>query len=358
MDSTDYEKENRIFTYLNEEIDKCIANKKDDVNYDFIEKASKNYLKSDNIVNKPNNEYVINMPMDRTIKTMLCFFKSIDEVFYNQAKDIIEQKSKTELKIYEKEKMQNIEQRDKEGFAIYTDHPCIESNGKKSVIHIHKTEKIIDIYAIVHEIAHTFCNNKNNNFRAMYTENLSIFFEKLLSEFLIENINSQQLNMEVQNRTNEFSSYYNKNALEISLKTKLTRIKQENGVIKRQDMINCQNEYDKESYQILNLIAAFDNNMNYSSRYVIGDLISSRMVTNYELDPNSTVIKLKEYISYMNAGNCKEALECFDIKLEDSCIVSLINDKNDYYKKLSNEKSKNSIINTIKENDKSDLENR
>ena len=325
---------------INKIVDDIANSRYQHIDYKLIYRISKQILEKFDIQSFDVDQPTIAVSKENTINLALQFFKSIDKKFYNQAKSIIENKNKTTTINFQViSGLSNNYNSRKQSEGIVT------KKKNKQFINIPLTTTIEDVYKIVHEISHTFdMPAKLNTSRIMFADVLSESFEKMLDTYLLNNneINEDVLKLKKQSFDKtyfltldyfikyEFFDYKNKHR-------KLTKENVEEIIEKLAKKLNLSKPI------ILEYLNDHSQDISYSSRYVVGGVISEQYATQYNSSPVESIKKLKQYIKLIKKDKGFKALEKLGVQIDyenlNSILEQMNNENSNLIAKLSTKKS-------------------
>lgn len=304
---------------LNNAINQDMQSMRPDTNYDFILEISRFVVKKN--VGYSYKEVEMDMSFDKVKAIALDFFKDIDNMFFNQAYEIIHGKSNIIFHPYRltKDVIKSIENGDMNeyGIPLYSETPIFQGNTNYSVLHLPLTGKLRDLYALVHEISHSFehtlFDTTTINILGEITPEI---FENLLNEFLLKNANKYGLNInslksDITNMTlNKVDYGLNDCALMCYLKLKLIDLKKKRIIITPNKLKRTLKEDgieigDDELDEYVDMIIDEGNTIDYMSRYMIKELISPTLLE--EVKKHKSTIK-----SWINAIKFNQLDECMN----------------------------------------------
>ena len=327
---------------LNIAIDEVINEKESlDINYDLLEKVLEAMIKNNRFMYNGHITTVVPIKKSEMLNVTLDFFKSIDIDFYRKAIDTILQKNNNiKMNIYNSHNIKSYEKRDNNNLLEYTPGGSVQSRNGLATVNIptktelnSKEEKILDndtctledLYTVVHEIAHLFDLNLENqrnitdetrrkeNTRQLTGEATAIAFEGLLTEYLLKNnlfsrdgiqqIEKKRLNSSIQD------------AILVYAKLLLSKEKSKNGDITLQFIEKIMRDNNlsiqyvrKMAYDIINV----PRRMLFQNRYAIGGLIAPSIIREYKENGS---IALKKYLEYAKNNDLEKALKAIGIEM-------------------------------------------
>ena len=241
-----------------------------------------------------------------------------------------------------------------DGMPIHTKTPCVMSRNGKSAIYVPCKGTIEDIYLLVHELSHTFDFIENDNStRNLMGEITPHCFEAMLSQYLLEN--GIATRDDIVNREKASSISHYDDGAETFAKLELMRIKEKQGEIKQEDIVQMQKKYGITNGQlgyVLGRLAQSEPNVDYKARYMIAQLVYPHYIEQYKQNPQKAIQTLKEYFEQIKSNNMIGSLETLGIEPSINCIPGLIQECNDRLQSLeqtrlfSEEEIGKSTINT------------
>ena len=347
---------------LNIAIDEVINEKESlDINYDLLEKVLEAMIKNNRFMYNGHITTVVPIKKSEMLNVTLDFFKSIDIDFYRKAIDTILQKNNNiKMNIYNSHNIKSYEKRDNNNLLEYTPGGSVQSRNGLATVNIptktelnSKEEKILDndtctledLYTVVHEIAHLFDLNLENqrnitdetrrkeNTRQLTGEATAIAFEGLLTEYLLKNnlfsrdgiqqIEKKRLNSSIQD------------AILVYAKLLLSKEKSKNGEItlnfieKLMRDNNLSTQYvRKMAYDIINI----PRSMLFQNRYALGGLIAPTIIKAYKENGS---VALKKYLEYTKNSDLEKALKTIGIEMNIQGINTLKKNYNEQLQVLN-----------------------
>jgi len=341
---------------LNIAIDQVIDEKKElDIDYDLLEKALEKMLKNVGNIQTSPIDAVTPIKKEEMLKIALDFFESIDPEFHKKAIEVILQQNESiKMNIYNRHKIKDFKKRDERGLLEYTPGGSVHTRKGLATVHIptrndvySKEEKILnkdectlqDLYIIVHEIAHLFDmdlqddrptiaeflgedDEKSMITRALLCETTSISFESMLSEYLLENkLYSKKAIQEISKNNIQ---YYLHRAKSVYAKLVLAREKSENGDIDLkfiEKMMRDNGLSIQDTRRMAHDIIHDSGNLLYDNRYALGGLIAPTIIKRYKEDGAGT---LKKYLEEVKKENFEGAMDVLGIELNGEGINELV----------------------------------
>ena len=335
---------------LNEAIDKVINEKKDFdvVNWDFIQEAVLFYCNNYKFKD-PKKEKEIILKKFEIVLIALDFFKSIDRDFHRRVLKIVFGKyDKAEFTYFKRSEIKDFDEMDDvpgfEKFKKYMDMPCnYELNNKikinmailcgwtyneKLSKELEKDEGTIeDLYALVHELAHTLELNLDDNedkkdiinhYGDFFCESTAIGFEKALTSYLLK----KGITKSVQ----DSKGYYIERECDtlnkcifVYLKLALADLKEKNGIITAKGFNEIFNNLSLEipikEMTLWGLLKDSRENrkMYIDVRYAFSGAIAPRIE---ELILRGDIDRIKKYIEFTKLDAFKEPMEALGITLD------------------------------------------
>lgn len=244
--------------------------------------------------------------------------------------------------MYKLEKNEELSITKNNKMPIHTKTPCTYSKNGETAIYIPCKGTIEDIYALVHEISHTFDLVPNDNStRNMLGEVTPYCFEAMLGKYLIKKgIATEEDTINIEKQTN-ISQY--DDGVETFTKLELMKIK-EHQEITQDNISEIQKRYELTNRQIsyiLRRLAKSEPNVDYKARYMIAQLIYPHYIEQYEQNPEKAIKTLKQYFEQIKANKLKDSLRILGINPNIDSIQTLIETTNKRIKKLENKRTFN-----------------
>ncbi len=335
---------------LNDSIDNVIEDKEAvNLDYDLLTFALKNMLINRKPIKSRPKAVETYLSKEEAIKTMLNFFKSIDEEYYNKAiQTVLQQSNKIKMNIYNRKKIKNYDLQDENGIKEYDIGGSVSSRKGFSIVHIpvndDKHLTIDELYTLVHEIVHLFdrpdtytAPTKNDliekgNFEEdkidavdLLSESITILFEGMLTDYLLKNTTYSR------SAIKEHICYRTKNLYihteQVYAMLLLAKQKEKEDIISREWIKNTiLNNYFNPEYIKAILDNIINNNgegMQIEKRYAIAGLIYPTIIKQYLNDKENGVKKIKQYIELVKNNDFYGALSVFDIQLNKEGINKL-----------------------------------
>lgn len=339
---------------LNKVLDENIRSKNKSTDYDLL------HIISGIMTNKVqiNNRYTskITKPFsEKQVKTVaLQFFYGLDQDLYQKVKKILDGKSKFDFNMYQLDKKEDFSKTKENGMPIHTKTPCVMSRNGKSAIYVPCTGTIEDIYLLVHELSHTFDYiEKDNPTRNLMGEITPYCFEAMLSQYLLENGIASKDDIVNREKANIISHY--DDTAETFAKLELIKIKEQQGEIKLEDIIQLQRKYkitNRQTNFVLERLIRSKHEIDYIARYMIAQLIYPHYIKQYQNNKQKAVKCLKEYFEKIKDNNLNASLEVLGIEPSIKSIPKLIQECNERLQYLEYIKLEDYLDNiTINDND-------
>lgn len=329
---------------INEMIQACLINRRNFTNYKMLYDVSKRMSTELFILNRQNEPIQTEMDAETIKKITLDFFKSVDETFYKKAKEIINQETSIEFRMYKKEEITDYEEKDDDGIPRYSKVASVHNNGKRTVMFVPLNGNIEDIYLLVHEISHTFDlnieNDSINGTRNILGEVTPAVFEALLSEYLIKNgINIQDILRKEKGGT--ISKY--DDAVETYAKLVLMNLMKSKGEITIEDIQEIQKKSNLGTNTIKYILGRMlesPEDVDYRARYMTAQLIYPYMADKYKNNSQQTIQEMKQYFKAIQENNFEKSIQSLGLSLEGNTIDVLLDISNARIKNLENELGK------------------
>ena len=301
---------------LNQIIDNIARSRWQGVDYSYIDDLSLKLLR--NIPREKLGtslfEYKANVSKEDTINIALDFFRNLDEDFYQKAKRIIDGNS-TDIRIIWKE-----HQSDSESMEIAsTNKPVVEHGSLGTNIYIPLQGNIEDIYSIVHEISHTFDAPERPNKAHMFlAEITSHVFERMLDCYLEKRVETDKKeyreDVSEYKRESLMEAYYS--AVEYHTKYKAFDYKNENGELTTDDIPELMKHFREPPDLIMFYLKNYSQGMSYSSRYVLGGIVSYEFLQKYKKNPQKSIRALKKYMELSREDKLWGALKKLGVSMD------------------------------------------
>lgn len=368
-----------VLKSLNDVAEEVIKQQKEyKISYDFIEKALLYYIKNNDYKEVTRLSNVKPLKKWEIISLALDFFKSIDFEIYKKIKDIIfSQNSKIRINIYKLSETENLNERDCEfkEFKKYSKAPTNYVKNNKDVIYLplkvgwryNKEESkllekdegsIYDLYALVHELAHTldiyleYIINKDsfiissdiydarNN---ICSESIAIAFERLLTDYLLKKkiVNAKDIeNILIQRKNDTLNKCYF-----TYTKLVLARKKQGNDIITKKDIEEIANNMgfnEKGKNELVDIVKSkLKENFLTDAGYALSGMLSP---TIEKLVKQGEIEKVKECLETSRIGNFKSSLEALGITLDANGLKKLQDNMLEQRFEFEKDKDKNERI--------------
>lgn len=348
---------------LNNFIDENLRNRRNSTDYELLHRVSGMMTNGVHIKDRHINQITKPFTEEQTKDVALQFFKGLDQELYERVKDILDGKSGFDFNMYQLNEDENFSKTKDDGMPVHTKTACVMSKNGKSAIYVPCKGIIEDIYLLVHELSHTFDFIENDNpTRNLMGEVTPHCFEAMLSQYLLEN--GIATRDDVVNREKGSSISHYDDGAETFAKLELMRIKEQQGEIKQEDIIQMQRKYGITNGQlgfVLGRLAQSEPNVDYRARYMIAQLVYPHYMEQYQQNPQKAIQSLKEYFEQIKVNNLEGSLEALGIEPSIESILHLIQECNrrlQYleHTRLSSEKGKNGFVDCI-EDDKTRLSN-
>ena len=316
---------------LNSFIDENLRNRRNSTDYDLLYRVSGMMTNGVHIKDRHTNPITKPSSEEQTKDVALQFFKGLDQELYERVKNILEGKSDFAFNMYKLKEDEDFSKTKDDGMPIHTKTPCVMSKNGKSAIYVPCKGTIEDIYLLVHELSHTFDFIENDNpTRNLMGEITPHCFEAMLSQYLLENgIATRE---DVANREKESSISHYDDGVETFAKLELMRIKEQQGEIKQEDIVQMQKKYGITNGQlgfVLGRLAQSEPNADYKARYMIAQLVYPHYMEQYKQNPQKAIQTLKDYFEQIKSNNMTGSLKTLGIEPSIDCIPRLIQECND-----------------------------
>lgn len=347
---------------LNATVDKTIKEKEEfNIDYDLLEKCLDAIIR-----NKRNRRIgavikVVPIKKEELLSVALDFFKSIDDEFYEKARDIIlGQLKRIRMNMYSVHSVKDFNEKDEFGKNKYARSGTVSTSRGNSAIHIplqemlkaEEAEVVLnadegtldDLYTIVHEIAHTLDLNQENSLpnqeeikagkapawrpmlsRELLGESTSIAFELLLTNYLLEK--GLYPESAVRDRDNMRTNSSLRDARIVYTKLLLARKKATTGNITNEhieQIMQKNNMSVRNVRDLARIIVNDDKGIMYRNRYAVGGLVAPTIIKAYEDDKTEGVKTIKVYLKAVYDGDFQGALRALGIELNPQGIDSLV----------------------------------
>lgn len=316
---------------LNSFIDENLRNRRNSTDYDLLYRVSGMMTNGVHIKDRHTNPITKPSSEEQTKDVALQFFKGLDQELYERVKNILEGKSDFAFNMYKLKEDEDFSKTKDDGMPIHTKTPCVMSRDGKSAIYVPCKGTIEDIYLLVHELSHTFDFIENDNpTRNLMGEITPHCFEAMLSQYLLENgIATRE---DVVNREKGSSISHYDDGAETFAKLELMRIKEQQGEIKQEDIVQMQKKYRITNGQlgfVLGRLAQSEPNVDYKARYMIAQLVYPHYMEQYKQNPQKAIQTLKDYFEQIKSNNMTGSLKTLGIEPSIDCIPRLIQECND-----------------------------
>lgn len=350
----EFEMPNDKMQMLNSFIDENLRNRRNSTDYDLLHRVSGMMTNGVHIKDRHTNPITKPSTEEQTKDVALQFFKGLDQELYEKVKNILEGKSDFTFNMYQLKEDEDFSKTKDDGMPIHTKTPCVMSRNGKSAIYVPCKGTIEDVYLLVHELSHTFDFIENDNStRNLMGEITPHCFEAMLSQYLLEN--GIATRDDIVNREKASSISHYDDGAETFAKLELMRIKEKQGEIKQEDIVQMQKKYGITNGQlgyVLGRLAQSEPNVDYKARYMIAQLVYPHYIEQYKQNPQKAIQTLKEYFEQIKSNNMIGSLETLGIEPSIDCIPGLIQECNDRLQSLeqtrlfSEEEIGKSTINT------------
>lgn len=346
---------------LNSFIDENLQNKINSTDYDFLYKISGMMTNGVHIKDRHISEITTPSTEEQTKGIALQFFKELDQELYEKVTDILNGKSDFEFNMYQLSEDEDFSKTKNNGMPVHTKTPCVISKDGKSAVYVPCKGSVEDIYFLVHELSHTFDFTKNDNpTRNLMGEITPHCFEAMLSQYLLEN--GIATRDDVVNREKVTSRNHYDDGAETFAKLELMKIKEQQGKIEQEDIIQIQKKYGITNRQlgfVLERLVHSEPNVDYKARYMISLLVYPHYMEQYKQNPQKALKALKDYFEQIKNDNMPKSLEALGIEPCIEAIPQLIqkcNGRLQYLEdiRLSKEEGKDGFADCI-EDDKTRL---
>lgn len=278
------------------------------------------------------------------ISIMLDFFKSVDDVFYEKAVQILlGQTDRIKINIYNINKVKNFSQKDENNMSEYETNGCINIDKVYTKVYIPTQREINseisdkideewctldDLYVLIHEVSHLFGMNtdkrveltgenmgkyERNIAESVLNETTAIVFEHLFTDFL-----QKQATYPV----NILKNFYNKRMdtfygyMEILYtKLMLAEHKKNGNKIDTNFIKNIANGKNVVYRVIKNINRT--SPINILRGYALAGILAPTIAKIYRQDKEDGTTKLKEYLESVKKDNLEEALEVVQVSLDE-----------------------------------------
>lgn len=368
--------EETLLKDLNKFIDNVINEKKDvQFNYEALEDILWKMVESQNVrpINTTNVDLTLPIKKEELIKVCFDFFESIDPVIAKKAKWVfLNQLDDIKTNMYDLQDIEDFNKYDEDGVLEYTKEGSVHTRFGKTIVHLpfgrftNDEEKKIskkectlyDLYSMVHEIAHTFdlvaeesipeiieseadlnkgYKFNRNGAREMLVETTAIIFEKLLTDYLLNNTQyPKEAIRQVANRREYIFYCLSRDSYS---KLILSKAKEEKGVINEQvikDIIRQYNINPNIIKKIIEMMLANRQSISLQRKYALASLLSPTIFFEYKKNPERGAVLIKEYVYQVKNDEFDGALEVFGIKMDDRGLKKLIKNKNKYQTEINN----------------------
>lgn len=297
----------------------------------------------------------INMSRREAIKTVLEFYQELDNGMYEKAKSIITGTSKIPIYIYDK----------KAGsLNHYPNNPMVTTqkaviyaydknggkrryirNGRKTIF-VPMRGEIEDVYDLSHELAHTMDTDLNTptKFNSLLGETSTDCIENLMDYYLLRKGKITK-NRVIQRRVMKAKGI-KKDCMVMLARMELAIALRQNkslnlDIIKKHLQKSGYTLTEEDIMVALQEVIKERRSMEYISRYIIGDLITSPYFQRiYEQDPNKAKEMLVNFQEKMKKSSPEECIKTFGLNIDMETIDMLINNKIGYVQGIEKEVNK------------------
>lgn len=315
---------------LNKFIQTNLDNRKNTTDYQLLYNISGLMIREIQIENREFGEITTESSEKQTRSIALDFFRQLDSEFYKKAKNIIEGNSDIDFNMYSLKDVKDFSSEKGNDMPEYTNVPSVVSRNGKSSMYVPCKGTIEDIYLLVHEISHTFDLILNDNpTRNVLGEIAPHCFESMLSQYLVQNniaTREETINREKGNIVRHYDD-----SVETFAKLELMKLKEKNGTINQDDLVDMQKNYGLTNRQfgyILGRLGQSESNVDYKARYMIAQLIYPHYMEQYEQNPQNAIRTIKEYFEQIKTNNFEGSLETLGINPSIDSIQGLIETAN------------------------------
>lgn len=346
------------FEQLNGFIHENLKNRRNSTNYNLLHIISEMMTKGLNVNDRRFNDITTPSSENQTKQIALQFFKELDQELYEKAKNIVEGNSEIDFNIYKLDKTEDFSRTKSDGMPIHTKTACVKTKDGKSAVYVPCTGTVEDIYLLVHELSHTFDLIKNDNpTRNMLGEVTPYCFEAMLGQYLVENGIATKNEIASREKGNIVSHY--DDGVETFAKLELMKIKEKQGDINQEDIIDMKKRYgitDRQLGYVLGRLAHSEPNVDYRARYMIAQLVYPHYMEQYERNPQNAIRIMKEYFEQIKTNNFEGALQTLGIDPSINSIQELIETSNrrisslEHTKLFSEDEIGKTSVNTPTEN--------
>lgn len=317
--------------------------KKSNIDFAFLEKVYKIILRNTNYLQEGKVKCIIPIKKEEIIRIALEFFQSIDEEFYQRAKNVImnidEQASSSVVNV-------NIDDRYgrigflKTVFGKSEAYMPIQSILSKQEALENGTGTLEDLYTMVHEISHLFDlnvkdtlpkivepNNKKEKkiTRELFGETTTRAFEILLTEYLLKNTDYSKDAIKQQHKITE-NNYYDM-ASSIYGRLLLAEECEKNGKITQETLEKLRKKNGLGIHYFRHVIDKIINDprsLTFRNRYAVANAVASTIVKKYH-EGGSKILKM--YLNAVKEDDMEKVLNILEISLGNEGIRQVIDNK-------------------------------
>ena len=329
---------------LNECANRTIEEKREsNIDFDFLEKVYEIILRNANYLQEGKVKCIIPIKKEDIIRITLDFFQSIDEEFYQRAKNVImnidEQASSRIVNV-------NIDDRYgrisflKTMFGKSEAYMPIQSILSKQEALENETGTLEDLYSMVHEISHLFDlnfkdslpkivepNNKKEKkiTRNLFGESTTRAFEILLTEYLLKNTDYSRDAIKQQHKMSE-NDYYDMTS-STYIRLLLAREYKKNGKITQETLERLRKEKGLDIHyfrHITDKIIKDQSSLTFRNRYAVANAVAPTIVKKYH--KNGSKI-LKMYLNAIKEDDLEKVLDILEISLSNEGIRQVLDNK-------------------------------
>ncbi|MBR3162939.1 MAG: hypothetical protein IKF17_02405 [Clostridia bacterium] len=315
---------------LNSFIDENLRNRRNSTDYELLHRVSGMMTNDVHIKDRHTNPITKPFSEEQTKDVALQFFKGLDQELYEKVKNILDGKSDFAFNMYQLNEDEDFSKTKDDGLPVHIKTACVMSKDGKSAIYVPCKGTIEDIYLLVHELSHTFDFIENDNpTRNLMGEITPHCFEAMLSQYLLEN--GIATIEDVVNREKGCIISHFDDGVETFAKLELMRIKEQQGEIKQDDIIQMQKKYGITNGQlgfVLGRLAQSEPNVDYRARYMIAQLVYPHYMEQYKQNPQKAIQTLKDYFEQIKANKMTGGLETLGIEPSIEAIPQLIQECN------------------------------
>ena len=342
------------------------------MDFDALEELYINVLKSKRRLSKSRTS-IVPLKREKMIGIALDFFKSIDEEFYQKAKNVI-------LNIDERANLEivnvnNENKQDRKGHVrtfkgkseVYV--PTQIELSKKQTLKDDMCT-LEDLYTLVHEIAHLLDLNYKDSLptnedilskdlhefkykgtftRELFAESTAISFETLLMEYLMKKTNYPNIAI-LQEYIGGSNDLYDMTA-SLYGRLQLVKIQEQKNKIDFEDLSKLAKDNKVNSKYFLTILRTIINDntsLTYRNRYVFAGAMSPTIVRKYHEDGSNG---LKDYLAAVREDEEDKALAVLGIDMNNDGIKKVVVNiiRQDRYMLEMAIKSEQSVLESVKE---------